>query len=306
VTAVLAILMVILWGSWIPIAQATGGVSQRQRTFYVTVGNLVIAIVALTIGGGHLTLGWREFWLPFAGGIVWTLGNYTAFRGAENIGLARASGTWSPLNIIVSFTWGILLFHELRGFSAIHFAVLGVALVFVVIGVLLIVRSQEEEPLLVPAGDGTALTITKAPSRYGVGLRWALAAGFLWGSYFVPAQWAKVPSQVSNVPLAIGMLAASVVLTVTAGDRLAVRPKAAGILTFAGTLFGIGDVLLLVLVKRIGTGSAFTIGQLSILISASVGIWVFKVPRPGSRAARRVAAGVVAAGIGGTLIGALK
>ena len=49
----------------------------------------------------------------------------------------------------------------------------------------------------------------------------------------------------------------------------------------AGVLFGIGNLALLGLVSRVGTGVGFTIGQLSLLVNASIGIWVFKVPHAG-------------------------
>jgi glucose uptake protein GlcU len=110
---VLAFVTVAAFGTWIPLAQLLPGVPQRSRIFYVAVGNLVVAAIALLAGGGHLELGWRGFWLPLAGGAVWTAGNYSAFRASETIGLARAAGTWTPLNIIVEFAWGALLFGEL-------------------------------------------------------------------------------------------------------------------------------------------------------------------------------------------------
>ena len=97
----------------------------------------------MVVAGGHLSFGWRHFWPPFAGGVVWTAGNYTAFRASENIGLARASGTWTPLNIITAFVWGALLFGELDGLSAARFVVLGAGLILVLAGVLFIVRSQD-------------------------------------------------------------------------------------------------------------------------------------------------------------------
>ena len=39
-TALLALITVVSWGTWIPLAQAVPGVPQRSRTFYVTVGNI--------------------------------------------------------------------------------------------------------------------------------------------------------------------------------------------------------------------------------------------------------------------------
>jgi glucose uptake protein len=143
-TALLALVTVVSWGTWIPLAQTVPGVPQRSRTFYVTVGNIAFAAVALVASGDHLSFGWREFWLPFVGGLVWTAGNYSAFRASEAIGLARAAGSWTPLNIITAFVWGALLFGELDSFSAARFALVASALVLVLVGVLLIVSSQDE------------------------------------------------------------------------------------------------------------------------------------------------------------------
>jgi glucose uptake protein len=320
-TALLALVTVVSWGTWIPLAQALPGIPQRSRTFYVTVGNAVFAAVALVASGGHLSFGWREFWLPFVGGLVWTAGNYSAFRASEAIGLARAAGSWTPLNIITAFVWGAFLFGELDSFSAARFALVATALVLVLVGVLLIVSSQEERPAkalvqgAAPAWDrkragatqaGQAASAATGASSNRRGLLWASAAGVLWGSYFVPAQWAKVPTQVANFPLALGILAAGLALALPAGEPVRLSLRVTTVQLTAGLLFGIGNLALLGLVSRVGTGVGFTIAQLSLLVNASIGIWVFKVPRPGSRAANIALAGILVAGVGGGLIGAVR
>jgi len=294
VIALLSLITVLSWGTWIPLAQAVRGVPQRTRTLYATVGNLLFAGTALAVAGGHLTIGWRGFWLPLAGGVVWTLGNYCAFQAAEAIGLARAAGSWTPLNIVVAFAWGAALFGELDRVSGTRLALLAAALLLVVAGVLVIVRSQGAGP-----GDHEA-------GQQRRGFMWAGAAGVLWGSYFVPAQWAGVSPQVSNFPLAVGMLSGGLVLVLS--DRSPVRLHAKGVTAqlAAGLLFGIGNLALLGLVSRVGTGVGFTIAQLSLLINASIGIWLFKVPPPGSVAAKLAMAGIVIAGSGGAVIGALR
>jgi glucose uptake protein len=351
VIALLSLITVVSWGTWIPLAQAAPGVPQRTRILYVTVGNVTFAGAALVVAGGHLAWGWRTFWLPVAGGVVWTWGNYSAFRASEAIGLARAAGSWTPLNIIVAFVWGAALFGELDGLSGARFAVLGGALVLVVAGVLVIVRSQGVRPAdppspgaalaagpqrsrvatsvttapagpappAVPAGSAAPvgpavpsgpaappLPISREAGQHRRGLLWAAAAGVLWGSYFVPAQWAGVTAQVSNFPLAVGMLAGGLALVLTQGEPVRLPATGATASLAAGFLFGIGNLALLGLVSRVGTGVGFTIAQLSLLVNASIGIWLFKVPPPGSRAAKLATAGILIAGAGGALIGALR
>src|SRR5215469_16287425 len=286
----------------------------------------MFAGAALAVAGGHLAWGWRSFWLPVAGGVVWTSGNYAAFRASEAIGLARAAGSWTPLNIVVAFVWGAALFGELDHLTGARFAVLGGALVQVVAGVLVIVRSQDARPAgaLLPRARAAphsrrsqvtmAATVTRAgpatpaatASQRRHGLLWAAAAGVLWGSYFVPAQWAGASAQVSNFPLAVGMLAGGLALALSRRAPLRLPATGAAVNLAAGALFGIGNLALLGLVSRVGTGVGFTIGQLSLLVNASIGIWLFKVPPPGSRAAKLAMAGILIAGLGGMIIGALR
>ena len=230
-TTLLAFVTVAAFGTWIPLAQLLPGVPQRSRIFYVAVGNLVVAAIALLAGGGRLELGWRGFWLPLAGGAVWTAGNYCAFRASETIGLARAAGTWTPLNIIVAFAWGALLFGELDRFSGTRFAILGVALLAVLAGVLLIVSSQGGSATP-PSPPSPRAAMAAEPGRPAAtargGLLWAGAAGLLWGSYFVPAQWAAVPAQVSNFPLAIGILGTALALALPGRRAGPAGPAARG------------------------------------------------------------------------------
>jgi glucose uptake protein GlcU len=310
-TVLLALVTVAAFGTWIPLAQMLPGVPQRSRTFYVTVGNVVFAGFALLAGGGRLVLGWRGFWLPLAGGVVWTAGSYCAFRASETIGIARAAGTWTPLNIIVAFAWGALLFGELDHLPAIRFLLLAAALAAILAGVLLIVGSQGRSgvrgaPAVAPAAQATETGPGRlAPAARG-GLLWAGAAGILWGSYFVPAQWAAEPAQVSNFPLALGILGAGLALALPAGEPVRLGQRALTAQIGAGVLFGIGDFALLGLVARVGTGTGFTIAQLSLLVNASIGIWAFHVPQPGTPAARKVIAGIMIAGAGGCVIGAMR
>ena len=67
-----------------------------------------------------------------------------------------------------------------------------------------------------------------------------------------------------------------------------------------------GVLALLGLVARVGTGTGFTIAQLSLAVNAGIGIWFFHVPRPGTSQARKVLMGIAVAGIGSGAIAALR
>lgn len=297
-------MMVVALGTWIPLTQLWPGTPERTRILHVALGNVVLAGAALLATGGGLQLGWRTFWLPLAGGLVWAAGNYCVLRASRLIGLARAAGTWTPLNILAAFAWGALLFGELDHVAPLRLVVLVVAFLAVVAGVLLVAGAREERGASgTPADEATGTTRTAATRA---GFLWAAAAGVLWGSYFIPAQWAAVPAQVSNLPLALGILVGALLLCLPAREpvRLGLRPT--GGLLAAGLLFGLGNLALLGLVSRVGTGTGFTIAQLSLAVNAAIGIWFFHVPRPGTRQARTVLTGIVVAGIGGGAIAAMR
>lgn len=295
-TVLLAVVMVAALGTWIPLSQVIPATPAGSRVLYAAVGNVLFAAVALLAGGAGLEFSGRGFGLPLAGGVVWAAGNYCVLHASRALGLARAAGTWTPLNIVVAFVWGALLFGELDGFTAAKVAVLVIAFLAVVVGVLLIAgsRATPDEP-------------GRRPGRSaGTGLLLAGAAGVLWGSYFVPAQWAGTSAQVSNFPLALGILAGALVLGRPGRESIRLGARATAVQLGAGVLFGIGNLALLALVARVGTGTGFTIAQLSLPVNAGIGIWLFRVPEPGSRQARRVLAGIVIAGIGGGVIAALR
>jgi glucose uptake protein len=158
--------------------------------------------------------------------------------------------------------------------------------------------------LIVGSQDTAAASRDAVASR--TGWLWGGAAGVLWGSYFVPAQWADVPARIANVPLAIGIFAAGSALALSKRELTRLSLRVTSLQIAAGVLFGIGDLALLGLVSRVGTGVGFTIAQLSLLVNASIGIWVFKVPQPGSRAARTALTGILIAGIGGCIVGVMR
>lgn len=296
VTVLLAVITVAAWGTWIPVVHLAPAVPERARLFFVTVGNAVVAVMALFIGGQGPHFGWKAFWLPVAGGAVWVAGNYSAFRASRSIGMARANGTWAPLNIVVSFVWGALLFGELNRTSTWRLVVLGGAGVLMVAGVLYIVSSADARSAPPVAGMG----------EHTKGLLFAVAAGGLWGSYFIPSQWAGVAAQVGNLPLAVGMLMAGTVASFSGRPFVPLGRRAIAVALVSGGLWGIGNIALLGLVHRVGTGVGFTLAQLALPVTAGLGIYVFKVPPPGSSSARRAVLGIVLAGAGGLAIGAFR
>lgn len=293
-TFLYAFITVLAWGTWFAPSQKIQFRNLHIRTFYVTSANLVLALIVWLIRGGPAITA-ATFWLPFSGGLIWSVSGYCAFVAIEKLGLARAVGIWTPLNIIVGLVWGALLFDEFGALSGRGRWLLLISLVAIIAGILLIILAR----------GGESKSATGKP--LALGLLGALGAGILWGTYFIPIRISQASMWVASWPMAIGMWVAGLLLLALAGGvpKLACRRDYL-LVVLSGLLWGIGNYGMLLLTEAIGTGKGFTISQLGVAINAMVGIFWLKDPRPGTRAAWITGAGVLLAMVGGIVLGNLK
>jgi glucose uptake protein len=209
--------------------------------------------------------------------------------------MAKAFGIWAPLNIIVSLIWGAVLFHEFANISSGTILLLVAAIVIILAGVLLIIRAKGAE-------DGE-----QARGAFRLGLAGAVGAGILWGSYFIPVKYAGVSAWVGAFPLAIGMAVGGTILALL--SRQSWKLAAPGDYMRAGltgALWSLGNYGVLLLIGELGAGKGFTIAQISLVVSALIGIYWLHEPAPKTRAARLTFIGCVLATIGGIVLGNIK
>lgn len=289
-----ALITVIAWGTWLAPSQNVVFRNQQIKTFYVAAANLVLAtVVALLQGFQGLT--WTVFWLPFLGGLVWSVSGLLAFTATNRLGIARAFGIWAPVNVIVSILWGALLFGELLAVGPQTRIWLGLALLVNLSGVLMIIFAK---------GFSGQSTAGKA---FWVGLLSALGAGVLWGSYFIPIKISAASLWVTTFPLSVGIFVGSLVLVALTRQPVKLNSNADALRVVAtGLLWGIGNYGMLLLVDALGAGRGFTISQLGVVVNGLIGVYVLKDPTPNSRAALLTLIGCVFATVGGILMGSLK
>jgi glucose uptake protein len=288
-----AVVTVVAWGSWLAPSQNVPLKNQQIKIFYVATTNLVVAFLfSLSHGLNRLTL--DQFWPPFVGGLIWAVSGLCAFVATNRLGMAKACGLWSPLNIIVSLICGWFLFDEFRHVATWVQAMLVATVGLIIGGVLLIVFAKGEARA---KSEGNAWTI---------GLLSAVAAGVLWGIYFIPIKMSRMSLWIAAFPMAVGIFVGSAFLMAIAGQspRLSrgsdyVRLGATAVLWTAGN-YG-----MLLLVDQLGAGKGFTIAQLSVVVNALIGIYGLKDPPPKTRAARMVLLGCILATSGGILLGNL-
>jgi glucose uptake protein len=287
-TFAIAMATVLAWGVWLVPAQRVRPRHVLAEVFFVTAGNVLVAAPLAWQMPGTPALSGRQFATIALGGAVWTLSGWCAFGATQRLGIARAAGLWSPLNILVSLAWGGLLFGEFTRATAAQLGWTVVAVAGLMAGLLIIIR----------AGANAFGGADRA------GWLLALCAGVLWGSYFLPIRMAGASSWAASFPMALGMFGSA--LAVASWRRaplLAAGWRGGLIQTSSGLLWAVGNYGSLAMMERWGTGRGFALAQLCLVVNGLVGIYGLRTPQPGSRAARQVLAGCALATAAGVLLG---
>jgi glucose uptake protein len=289
-----ALITVLAWGSWLAPSQNIQFKNQQIKIFYVAVANLILALI-VTLAMGFVRSSFANFWYPFLGGVIWAVSGLFAFTATNKIGIAKAFGIWAPLNIIVSLLWGAILFNEFPNIGPLNGILLFISVTIILVGVLLIIFSR---------GDGEKVQENKSML---IGLSGAVGAGILWGSYFIPIKVIDGSMWSAALPLAAGIFSGSAVLALLTRRPFHLEERIDYLrVGLTGTLWGIGNYGMLLLVDQIGAGRGFTIAQLSIVVNALIGIYWLKDPKPKTRAASFTLIGCVLATLGGILLGNLN
>jgi glucose uptake protein len=290
-----AIITLLGWGTWLAPSQKVVFPNQQIKTLYVVIANLAIAVLVSFWRGDIGEVNAGAFWLTVLGGVIWAAGGWCAFTGTNKLGMAKAFGIWAPLNIIVSLIWGALLFHEFINISGGSILLLVIAILTILAGILLIIFAKG-------AGDPA-----RSVGAARLGIAGAIGAGIFWGSYFIPVKYSGVSPWAGAFPLAIGMTVGGVLLALFSRESWKLNaPRDYARAGLTGALWSLGNYGALLLVDAIGAGKGFTIAQISLVVSALIGIYWLHEPPPGTRVARWTLVGCVLATIGGIVLSNLR
>jgi glucose uptake protein len=290
-----ALITVIGWGTWLVPSQKVIFPNQQIKTFYVVAANLMIAIVVALWQGDVWGLTAVTFWPTLLGGVIWSVGGFSAFTSTDKLGVAKAFGIWAPLNIITSLAWGALLFDEFVNFTGKTILLFVAAILTILAGVLLIIFTKGSDDS------------RQEPRDLRLGLIGAVGAGVLWGSYFIPIKYSGVSMWAGALPMAMGMAAGSTILALLSRQSWPLAAPGDYVrASLTGTLWSLGNYGMLLLVGILGAGKGFTISQISIVVNALIGIYWLHEPAPQTRAARLTFIGCLLATLGGIVLGNLK
>jgi glucose uptake protein len=295
-TIILALLPVIGWGTWFAIAQNIRSPNPRAKNFYISLSNLFISIALFLTLGKHLDL--ASFLPVFLGGVLWSLAGVFGFASSGRIGLAQGGGIWVPVNLVVGLVWGMVIFGELDGATPKTLSLTAISVAILFGGILLILAAQR---------DGKSSAVQNGGKERIIGIVFAIFAGLCWGSYFIPIRASGISAWSAALPMSLGMVVGSLVLGLLYPAPIVLeRPKDYFVCAASGLLWSAGNYGMLILAERIGTGRGFAVAQLNIIVNATIGIYYFKNPKPGTKTANMALAGCVVTAVGGVLLGMSK
>lgn len=194
----------------------------------------------------------------------------------------------------------MVLFGEFLKAGPMGIALSAVSVLMIMSGILLIVFSGQSKDQPDKTRNSRA------------GFTGAIAAGILWGTYFIPTtylarQTPEVNDWVTAFPMAVGMFVGSTALVLWGRKRPSCKSRSDyGLVLLTGILWSIGNFAMLLMVQEIGLGKGFTIAQLCVAVAVLIGIFYFREPAPGSKAAKWTLTGVAIATSGGIILGNLK
>ncbi len=224
-----ALITVLAWGTWLAPSQNISFKNQQIKTFYVSAANLILStIIFLLQPTANLTF--SLFWPAFLGGLIWAVSGFLAFSATNRLGMARAFGIWTPINVAISIFWGALIFGEFLSVGPITLLLLSLSVLILIAGVLLIIFAK-----------GTGQT-NGSRQVFWVGLLSAIGAGLLWGTYFIPIKLTNASMWLLTFPMSLGIFVGSAVLVGLSRQKIFLQSPGEYVrVACTGVLWGLGN-----------------------------------------------------------------
>lgn len=232
------------------------------QTLGSSVGNLMISA---------LVFPWCGIWgiaptsvaVSFMSGVTWAVGMYLHVSSIPLVGISRAVPICGGFQVVFNSLFGWLVMGELPDSP--------LGRVSTIAGVVLIVVS-----MLFVAGPKGALNTEERCRR---GLLLPVMAAIVFSLYIAPVRYLRIPGEIAALPQAVGMVTGSVGLTWLrnrSGVSLPLRKFPFRVICLPGLIWGIGNVLLLLALPRIGISVSFALTRLSVVISSCFGVFYFR------------------------------
>lgn len=282
-----ALLTAILYGSWaVPVK--TLKIDPKAQAFWLTIGHLIAAFIIFLFVTQPLPP--NELIGPVFGGIVWSVGIIMGFVGIKNLGITRAIGIWVPTLILVSAMWGLIYFEEAVGLGTAKLSQICLALFLLIVGSLAIISTSK--------GD-------KKLGNVKLGIIASLIIGVCHGSFFVPMSLSSLQPNVALLPLSLGMVATTAVVSLAQKTKLNYGKSETLRMISGGLFLGFGNLTAFIAIKLLGVSRGFPLTQLAIVVNTLWGVLYFKEVTT-TKGKVMISLGIILALVGAILLNAAR
>jgi len=256
-----ALIAALAWGSYTVPLKRIAGVDPFRFQIWLSGG---IATTSIAVG---LWQGFQSFSLWGVGdGLYWSLGAALSFLAVQKEGLSGAAARWMGTAILVSFASGIFVLHE-----SVQVSYAGGGILCLLAGLIFGTRDGHR--------DGVPSKVNSGRSAVGsakILRNWrSFAAGFIFGTYFLPIHFSGESTLNIVAPLGVGIALGAVLI------HLFLRPKpmamwSHGWISMAcGVAWNAASIASLFAAKILGLAIGFPLTQLALLVSIAWGVLVF-------------------------------
>lgn len=245
----MAVAAALCWGSYlVPFKKSR---SQNLVLFQaiMALGILLSGLVVSLLFQFALTL---NIW-GLLSGVLWAIPNALSLIAVANLGIARATPIISSLVILVSFSWGALVFGEMSKGLSLGFLAIG----FIILGVVMVASSSKTENQNIKRG-----------------LLTAMLSGLIWGSQFVPIKIGQVSPKDYFFSMTVGIFATAMVISFI--NRIKFQKRGISASLLSGVIWAIGNLLAVFSIAAIGLAKGLPVTQLAVLVAVLWGLFYFK------------------------------
>lgn len=282
----LALVPMFAWGSIGVVSGKLGG-SANQQTLGMTIGALgfsavVFAVIQPVISPIVILIGMLS-------GLFWSVGQNQQFHGMKYMGVSVGIPLSTGMQLIVNTTAGAIFFHEWK--SGRDFTLGFVALAMLVLGAYLTARKDDE----------TGVKTSQTMLNFNKGIRALIFSTIGYASYSIIINAAGLNPLAIIFPQSWGMLlgASFFAFKKVKVDKYVWRN------VFCGLLWGVGNICMLLTMKKIGLAISFSLSQMGIIISTLGGIYLLGEHKT-KKEMRYVLFGCLFVILGGLLLGYMK
>lgn len=256
-TVLLGLLPALAWG-FLPLAVSKIGGNAKNQILGTTAGALAVGLVVWLIRQPPIS--GRVFLLGLASGAAWVVGQAGQFTSYGRIGVSKTMPVSTGLQMVGTSLVGVTIFGEWPG---VRNKVVGAVALAVVVGGILLTTVQHPRQKTAGGGAKAALLI-------------------LFFTNFGYLVYSALPDLVQSggtavfLPQTVGMFCAAAIYVLATKQAVAFRQPASYKNLLAGALFSVGALTYIISADANGIATAFTLAQLSVVISTLGGIFLLK------------------------------